>query len=96
MLPWQVLQELDCIKKDESGLGYQAREATRWLLDMLSKNHPRLKGQPMTQKTSINPDDSILKCAIIVKEKVNIVVSTEVVYMYFISQIYNLIIFILL
>lgn len=78
MLPWQVLQELDRIKKDESYIGFQAREATRWLCNMLTKNHPRLKGQPMIQKTNKNPDDSILKCAIIVKEKVNIVVSTEI------------------
>lgn len=75
VLPWQVLKELDCIKNCENVLGYRAREATRWLLDMLSKRHPRLKGQPMTKKLSPSSDDDILKCAITVKERVNIVVS---------------------
>lgn len=77
MLPWRVLQELDCIKKSENALGYRAREATRWLLEMLSKNHPRLKGQPMTTNYNYNTnaDDSILKCAMSVKERVNYVVS---------------------
>ncbi|KAL4132326.1 hypothetical protein QTP88_009497 [Uroleucon formosanum] len=75
VLPWQVLKELDCIKNCENALGYRAREATRWLLDMLSKHHPRLKGQPMTKKLSLSSDDDILKCAITVKERVNIVVS---------------------
>jgi len=44
---------------------------------MLSKHHPRLKGQPMTKKFSMSSDDDILKCAITVKEKVNIVVSNS-------------------
>ncbi|XP_060868755.1 LOW QUALITY PROTEIN: transcriptional protein SWT1-like [Metopolophium dirhodum] len=73
VLPWQVLKELDCIKNGENLLGYRAREATRWLLDMLSKRHPRLKGQPMTKKSSLSSDDDILRCAITVKERVNIV-----------------------
>uniref|UniRef100_A0A2S2QKY5 Transcriptional protein swt1 n=1 Tax=Sipha flava TaxID=143950 RepID=A0A2S2QKY5_9HEMI len=74
VLPWRVLQELDCIKKNENALGYRAREATRWLLEMLSNNHPRLKGQPMTtNNNSTNADDSILKCAMSVKERVNCV-----------------------
>ncbi|XP_060838805.1 transcriptional protein SWT1-like isoform X2 [Rhopalosiphum padi] len=73
VLPWQVLKELDCIKNGDNALGYRAREATRWLLEMLSKHHPRLKGQPMTKKFSMSSDDDILKCAITVKEKVNIV-----------------------
>lgn len=75
VLPWQVLQELDCMKKNDTILGYRAREATRWLLEILSKNHPRLKGQPMTKKIKTDPDDAILNCAIIVKERVNTVVS---------------------
>ncbi|CAH1708742.1 unnamed protein product [Aphis gossypii] len=73
VLPWQVLKELDCIKNSDNALGYRAREATRWLLEMLSKRHPRLKGQPMTKKNSTSSDDDILKCAITVKERVNIV-----------------------
>lgn len=77
MLPWQVLQELDCLKKSDNALGYRSREATRWLFDILSKRHPRLKGQPMTPKISQNPDDAILHCAIIVKEHVNVVVSSQ-------------------
>jgi len=75
VLPWQVLKELDCIKNGETALAYRAREATRWVLEMLSKRHPRLKGQPMTKKSSMSSDDDILSCAITVKEKVNIVVS---------------------
>ncbi|XP_050423312.1 uncharacterized protein LOC126835047 isoform X2 [Adelges cooleyi] len=73
VLPWQVLHELDQMKKSEDALGYRAREATRWLLEMLSKNHPQLKGQPMTQKDNMTPDDAILKCALIIKGRVNTV-----------------------
>jgi len=75
VLPWQVLKELDCIKNGDTAIAYRAREATRWLLDMLLKCHPRLKGQPMTKKSYMSSDDDILRCAITVKEKVNIVVS---------------------
>jgi len=75
MLPWQVLQELDCLKKKENALGYRAREATRWLLNTFSQCHPRVKGQPMLPKSSKNPDDTILECALSVKERVNFVVS---------------------
>jgi len=75
VLPWQVLQELDCLKKNENELGYRARDASRWLLDMLSKNHPRFKGKPMTATNSTNPDDAILQCAMVIKDRVNIVVS---------------------
>lgn len=74
VLPWQVVQELDSIKKGDNELAYRAREATRWLFEMLSKNHPRIKGQPMTTKSHMNPDDAILKCALIVKERVKSVV----------------------
>uniref|UniRef100_A0A2H8TQ75 Transcriptional protein swt1 n=1 Tax=Melanaphis sacchari TaxID=742174 RepID=A0A2H8TQ75_9HEMI len=73
VLPWQVLKELDRIKNGDNALGYRAREASRWLLEMFSKRHPRLKGQPMTKKFSMSSDDDILKCAITVKERVNIV-----------------------
>lgn len=75
MIPWQVLQELDCLKKNENALGYQAREVTRWLLHKLSIGHPRLKGEPMVEKNGLNPDDAILKCAISLKDKVNHIVS---------------------
>lgn len=75
VLPWQVLQELDCLKNSDNFIGYRAREATRWLLNTLSTNHPRLKGQPMTKTNLRGPDDAILNCAIIVKERVNVVVS---------------------
>lgn len=76
MLPFQVLCELDILKKFESSLAYQAREATRWLLEMIKNNHPRLKGQPMSFHTETS-DDSILKCAIDIKDRVNSVVSNN-------------------
>jgi len=60
---------------------------------MLSKRHPRLKGQPMTKKSSLSSDDDILRCAITVKERVNIVVSNSIdfllylfIYEYFVSN----------
>jgi predicted ribonuclease YlaK len=92
VLPWRVLQELDCIKKNENALGYRAREATRWLLEMLSNNHPRLKGQPMTtNNNSTNADDSILKCAMSVKERVNCVVSSLFLMIYLIIYLTSLV-----
>lgn len=75
MLPWQVLQELDYFKKNDDALGYRAREAARWLLEMFSKKHPRLKGQPMVPKGQRSNDDLILECAMILKDRVNFVVS---------------------
>ncbi|XP_050542245.1 transcriptional protein SWT1-like isoform X1 [Daktulosphaira vitifoliae] len=73
VLPWQVLHELDRLKTNDNALGYRAREATRWLLEMLSKNHPQLKGQPMTNKKDVTADDAILKCALIIRDRVNVV-----------------------
>jgi len=70
-----VLQELDYLKKNETSLGYQAREVTRWLLQNLSNSHPRLKGQPMTEKYGMCADDAILKCAMNLKDRVNHIVS---------------------
>lgn len=75
VVPWQVVQELDCMKKGETALNYRAREAIRWLLKGFSDTHPRLKGQPMTKKDGMSADDAILKCAIYVKERVQHVVS---------------------
>jgi len=75
VVPWQVLQELDYLKIKENELGYQARKATQWLLDVISQSHPRVKGQPMVPKSNKNPDDVVLECALSIKEKVNIVVS---------------------
>lgn len=75
MLPWQVFQELDYIKKHNEQLGFRARKATRWMLDKLLLNHPRLKGQPMTIKQGGCNDDAILKCALLIKERVKHVVS---------------------
>lgn len=75
VLPWQVLQELDYLKNNDNFIGYRARQAARWLLNKLSGNHPRLKGQPMTKTNLMGPDDAILNCAIIVKERVTVVVS---------------------
>lgn len=74
-LPWQVLQEIDHLKKKENELGYQARKVTRWLLDMFWQKHPRVKSQTMVSKSTNNPDDRILECAINIKESVNLVVS---------------------
>lgn len=71
-----MLQELDFIKNNDNALGFRAREATRWLLDMLNKNHPRLKGQPMIRKDNgVYADDSILDCALTLKNRVNSIVS---------------------
>lgn len=75
MLPWQVLQELDYIKKQLNNLGFRAREAVRWILGTISNKHPRLKGQPIMNKSDGNNDDAILKCAYDIKEKTNQVVS---------------------
>lgn len=81
VIPWQVLQELDHIKRNETILGFRAREATRWLLEMLSKKHPQLKGQPMTRKdVGVYADDSILNCAITLKSRVNSLVSFLIKY----------------
>lgn len=74
VLPYQVLCELDVMKNHKYVLAYQAREATRWLLEKIKNNHPRLKGQPMTFSIE-RSDDAILKCAIDIKDRVNSVVS---------------------
>lgn len=63
------------MKKNETSIGYQAREVTRWLLEMFSNSHPRLKGEPMVEKHGLSPDDAILKCAINLKDRVNHIVS---------------------
>lgn len=75
MLPWQVLQELDYIKNKENALGYRSREAARWLYDTFHQCHPRVKAQPMVPKSNKNPDDSILECALSIKDRVNCIVS---------------------
>lgn len=75
VLPWQVFQELDHIKKQNDQLGFRAREATRWMLDKFASKHPRLKGQPMTNKGGGSNDDAILKCAIYLQSRVNHIVS---------------------
>lgn len=59
----------------ENELGYQARMATQWLLNVISQSHPRVKGQPMVPKSNKNPDDVVLECALSIKEKVKNVVS---------------------
>lgn len=83
MLPWQVCQELDCIKKQDNQLGFRAREATRWMLNIISKKHPRLKGQPMTIKKGESNDDAILMCAISLKDRVQHVVRSFIFSLYY-------------
>ncbi|XP_024084068.1 transcriptional protein SWT1 isoform X4 [Cimex lectularius] len=84
-VPWQVLKELDYLKKDKSIVSYNARTAITYLFNAFSASDPGILGQTLQSANSTFPgfevevaDDHLIKCCLQLKcENQNVMLLTN-------------------